>query len=136
LENVKSGKSVDFKVEDNAYGILSAPQTVSVASDESKDLTFSTSSTGNWYDFTVSVSGDCAVSRRFMGRMETGKDTISDPAMSKAPVKRWLESHLLEHSTEAHPRVPDHLRTIRHVETKAAAYDKDARFFPLSHSEF
>ena len=33
---------------------------------------------GNWYDFTLSADG---LSRRFAGRVETGRHSISDPAM-------------------------------------------------------
>ncbi|ACB97170.1 phosphocholine-specific phospholipase C [Beijerinckia indica] len=36
--------------------------------------------TSNWYDFTV--VGDNNFERRFAGRLETGKDSISDPAMA------------------------------------------------------
>ncbi|MGR5475502.1 phospholipase domain-containing protein [Vibrio astriarenae] len=35
---------------------------------------------GNWYDFTVTVPQG-GFTRRFAGRMETGKDSVSDPAM-------------------------------------------------------
>jgi phospholipase C len=37
------------------------------------------SDAGNWYDFTV--TGD-NFERRFAGRMETGKDSVSDPLMA------------------------------------------------------
>jgi len=36
---------------------------------------------GNWYDFTVTVDGS-SLERRFAGRVETGGDGISDPAMA------------------------------------------------------
>ena len=35
---------------------------------------------GNWYDYSVTVDGVESYSRRLAGRMETGKDGISDPA--------------------------------------------------------
>lgn len=34
--------------------------------------------TGGWYDFTVTAG---AFERRFAGRMETGRHSVSDPAM-------------------------------------------------------
>ena len=37
--------------------------------------------TANWYDFTVRVVGLGAYSRRFAGHMETGRHSLSDPAM-------------------------------------------------------
>lgn len=38
---------------------------------------------GNWYDFTVTVDQG-GFRRRFAGRMETGEDGMSDPAMGRA----------------------------------------------------
>jgi phospholipase C len=37
--------------------------------------------TGHWYDFTASVHGVPGFSRRFAGRVETGRASVSDPAM-------------------------------------------------------
>ena len=34
-----------------------------------------------WYDFTVTLGG--AFERRFVGRLETGEDGVSDPAMGQ-----------------------------------------------------
>jgi phospholipase C len=36
---------------------------------------------GQWYDFAVTCDADPAYYRRFAGRVETGKHTVSDPAM-------------------------------------------------------
>ena len=35
----------------------------------------------HWYDFTVLVRGLPAFRRRFAGRVETGSDSLSDPAL-------------------------------------------------------
>jgi len=43
------------------------------------DEQFSLKSSANWYDFTASAAN---FERRFAGRMETGQDGISDPAMA------------------------------------------------------
>ena len=40
-----------------------------------------TERSGNWYDVTVTSAAHPSFSRRFMGHMETGKTTTSDPAM-------------------------------------------------------
>jgi phospholipase C len=37
--------------------------------------------TGGWYDFEVTLDGDDHFSRRFAGRLETGRNSTSDPAM-------------------------------------------------------
>ena len=36
-----------------------------------------------WYDFSVTVSGQPDYVRRFAGRVETGKHTVSDPALGR-----------------------------------------------------
>jgi phospholipase C len=35
----------------------------------------------HWYDFTVLVRGLPGFRRRFAGRVETGRDSLSDPAL-------------------------------------------------------
>jgi phospholipase C len=41
-------------------------------------------SSGQWYDFAVTCDADPAFYRRFAGRVETGKHSVSDPAMGLA----------------------------------------------------
>jgi phospholipase C len=72
-------KTVDFKVTDNAYK-SGLPQMVSVRPEETAKLFWAVKNSGNWYDFSVSAEG---FERRFAGRMEDGKDHITDPAMGR-----------------------------------------------------
>ena len=65
--------TVAAKVTDNAYGQGTWHQ---VPGSQSYNL----ESSGNWYDFTVEFE-DLGYSRRFMGRLETGIESITDPAM-------------------------------------------------------
>jgi phospholipase C len=74
-------KTVDFKVTDNAYK-SGLPQMVSVRPEETAKLFWAVKNSGNWYDFSVSTEG---FERRFAGRMEDGKDHITDPAMGRPP---------------------------------------------------
>jgi phospholipase C len=37
--------------------------------------------TSGWYDLAVTVDGDAQFECRFAGHLETGEDSISDPAM-------------------------------------------------------
>jgi phospholipase C len=90
LTNAAStGAAVAFTVVDNAYG-LGGPWTFKVGPSSSHVFTLDVSSVGNWYDLSAVVdSTDASVTapqfaRRFMGRMETGKDTTTDPAMGAA----------------------------------------------------
>jgi phospholipase C len=45
-----------------------------------KSLTWDVSNSGNWYDLVVDAPG---LRRRFAGRVETGRNSISDPAMGE-----------------------------------------------------
>jgi phospholipase C len=42
-------------------------------------LSLSLQTTSNWYDFTASAA---SFTRRFAGRMETGKDGVSNPVFA------------------------------------------------------
>ncbi|PWR22813.1 phosphocholine-specific phospholipase C [Zavarzinia aquatilis] len=71
-------RTCTFKVTANAYEKLE--QEVRVAAGASKPLRLSLADQGNWYDYTVTVTGLDGFSRRLAGRLETGKPSISDPA--------------------------------------------------------
>jgi len=40
------------------------------------------SQSGRWYDFTIKQNPSSDFERRYMGRVENGEESISDPAMS------------------------------------------------------
>jgi len=48
------------------------------------EQTWSLDGSGHWYDFSVTCSDDPSYLRRFAGRVETGRDGVSDPAMGAA----------------------------------------------------
>jgi phospholipase C len=73
------GSAGTLNVAANNAFLSYASQTVSVAAGGLVVLPLKLSTSGNWYDFTVSSNN---FSRRFAGRMETGKDGISDPAFA------------------------------------------------------
>jgi phospholipase C len=77
---------VEFTVTDNAYG--AKLQTIAVAASETAKLFWPVKESGNWYDF--SVTGPNAFLRKFVGRMEDGKDHITDPMMCR-PVAPYDE---------------------------------------------
>ena len=117
-----SGDDLIFALADNAYNTLGGKaQTIFVSAGQTKQVSVNTALSGNWYDFSVTML-DC-YSRRFMGRMETGKDTISDPAMGAGIAGLWQSA-----AEGAHPLVPHHLRQIKRLEGKYAPIDKDAQF--------
>jgi phospholipase C len=57
------------------------PGLATVAGGSSVDLHWELATSGRWYDFAVSCDADTSYHRRFAGHVETGKDSISDPAM-------------------------------------------------------
>lgn len=46
---------------------------------------------GHWYDFTLTCAGLPGFTRRFAGRVETGRDGISDPAMGGVAIGEQLK---------------------------------------------
>ncbi|MCP1637636.1 phospholipase C [Kerstersia gyiorum] len=72
-------------VRANAYLGDEATREIDVpAGDTPAQLHWDLSGCGHWYDFSVTVEGLEGWTRRFAGRVETGKDAISDPAMGHA----------------------------------------------------
>jgi len=71
---------ISIQVNPNAYvGYKSAK--LKIAPGSKADKTWMLGKSGNWYDFTMKMEGNTHYERRFAGRVETGKDSVSDPAM-------------------------------------------------------
>ncbi|POM17000.1 Non-hemolytic phospholipase C [Burkholderia cepacia] len=58
--------------------------TVTVRAGDQAELDWKLDSTGHWYDFIVTADSDPGFSRRVAGRVETGRHSVSDPAMGLA----------------------------------------------------
>ena len=86
-----AGTIVEFTVADNAYG-STEPKTVSVSPDETATLFWPVAASGNWYDF--SVRSENGFHRQFAGRMEDGKDHVSDPRMGR-PIAPYTSEALV-----------------------------------------
>jgi phospholipase C len=72
-----------FTINAKAYR-NDGPWTATVNGGASVDQHWELASSGQWYDFAVTCDADPAYYRRFAGRVETGKHTVSDPAMGMA----------------------------------------------------
>nr|WP_174506884.1 phospholipase C, phosphocholine-specific [Acinetobacter sp. Marseille-Q1620] len=68
-----------FTVTDKAYLKL-VSNTVIVKPNTEEILSWKLKDSGQWYDFEVKVKEAASFYRRFAGRVETGKDSISDPS--------------------------------------------------------
>ncbi|WP_395348759.1 phosphocholine-specific phospholipase C [Variovorax sp. UC122_21] len=81
LEMLNAGQApAKFTVRAKAYRD-DGPWSASVAGGAKAELHWDLASSGAWYDFVVSCDADANWQRRFAGRVETGKHSVSDPAM-------------------------------------------------------
>jgi phospholipase C len=77
--NNSSGKPIEVYVKDNSYGQPIIKRMVAAKS--TAVLILPVDKSGGWYDFSVLQANNKAFERRYAGRVENGKDSISDPAM-------------------------------------------------------
>ena len=139
--SLSASQPLTFTITDNAYGILPQPLRVVVPGGSTViQRSVDVSGSGNWYDLSVTVAASTtpttssslsssssssssggsvkfAFLRRFMGRMETGVDSISDPAMSTGvPVAsttlQGLQGISSRPHLDSHPDIPE---SVRHV---------------------
>ena len=79
------GQSRTARFVANAYGL--APSTADLAPGGKTSRRWSLTTSRGWYDLTVSLDGDPGGwVRRLAGRMETGANSITDPAMGGAAI--------------------------------------------------
>jgi len=71
-----------FNLNANAYAALRQMHTVAPRTEVV--VRIPVASNGYWYDFSATVSGQTDYLRRFAGRLETGRHTVSDPALGRA----------------------------------------------------
>jgi phospholipase C len=69
-----------FTVRAKAYRD-DGPWTATVQPGGKAEQHWALASSGAWYDFVVTCDADAAWARRFAGRVETGRPSVSDPAM-------------------------------------------------------
>jgi phospholipase C len=79
--NNKNNTAYHLEIKDNAYKSKSIFKTIPASAETSVILDLKKSS--GWYDFTVKAKDHPSFSKRYAGRVETGKETISDPVMGK-----------------------------------------------------
>ncbi|NII26958.1 phospholipase C, phosphocholine-specific [Pseudoflavitalea sp. X16] len=68
-------------ITDNAY--KQTIQTVIVQSGRENLAIIDTAKSYGWYDFTITVKGHTSFSKRYAGRIETGRDSKTDPFMGR-----------------------------------------------------
>ncbi len=125
-----------FTVTDNAYG-QGGPWTELMHPHSTKQVRIPVAVSGNWYDLSVvgtmssghsdsearaqsSPASDAPPPlflRRFAGRMETGRDTVSDPAMAAGVPSTILWPQQAQSSrscdSKEHPLIPERFRSFQ-----------------------
>ncbi|WP_160713987.1 phosphocholine-specific phospholipase C [Chitinophaga solisilvae] len=75
-----SAKAITVIIEDKAYGKPPVKKTIAAKTEGA--VIMDLASSHNWYDFSVKVNDYADFEQRYAGRVETGKEGISDPAMA------------------------------------------------------
>ncbi|MFT3701993.1 MAG: phospholipase C, phosphocholine-specific [Agriterribacter sp.] len=76
-----SDQKITVIIPDNAY--KGAAQTKVINAKSQANVTLNLSKQQGWYDVSVKVKDNNAFEKRFAGRVETGKASISDPVMGR-----------------------------------------------------
>jgi phospholipase C len=87
LHNPGTGPLV-LKVAPLAYAAAIAPWRVRLPAGGSARRTFSLKGTHGWHDLLVTAQEEGAYFRRIAGRVETGRPSVTDPAMAGPAVGR------------------------------------------------
>lgn len=86
LKNADPGRTYTIILKDNVYGAAPISRVLGPGSLTSNNseivLELGKFTSSGWYDFSVTVEGAKGFEQRFAGRIETGRDSISDPAMA------------------------------------------------------
>jgi phospholipase C len=85
-------ETVEIEVTCESYNGV-RPWKAKLSPGQTKSHSWPLSATRGWYDLSVAIKGDATFVRRFAGHVETGKDSITDPAMSGPAV--------MEHASRA-----------------------------------
>lgn len=82
VDLINTGKNdIEFIIKPVVYR-LDAPITVTVAAGKTHTQQWDLQESAQWYDFEVTSAQDSSFYRRFAGRVETGEDSVTDPAQA------------------------------------------------------
>jgi phospholipase C len=75
----RGAQAVSVAVADNSYKQSAISK--KIAAGEKVTVRIDLAKSSGWYDFSVTINGNSVFESRFAGRVETGKESVSDPAM-------------------------------------------------------
>jgi len=80
ISNTGDSYPLTVEIKDNAFKTGTIEKTVDAANKNTRILLDLSKSSG-WYDFSVKIKGHDLFEKRYAGRVETGRHSISDPVM-------------------------------------------------------
>ncbi len=81
IANTDAKKAVQVTIRDNAYQKKDIVK--EIAQGGNTALALSLKDSNGWYDFSLRINGVDVFEKRYAGRVETGKESISDPYMGR-----------------------------------------------------
>ena len=84
IKNTSASQSYPLEIIDQSYGNQPIHKIIDPSGEETIVLDLKRSF--GWYDFMVRIKGSTVFSKRFAGKVETGKESFSDPAMGKIKI--------------------------------------------------
>jgi phospholipase C len=81
ISNKDTQKAVQITITDNAYKKKDLVR--DIAKGGKATIALSLKESNGWYDFSLKINGAEAFEKRYAGRVETGKESFSDPVMGK-----------------------------------------------------
>lgn len=85
LTNTNASKPLHIEIRDNAYGKNTIKKTIHPLTTENVILNLKSSY--GWYDFSIKAAGFDTFEKRYAGRVETGKESFTDPFMGRVTKK-------------------------------------------------
>jgi phospholipase C len=79
LVNRDPSQSLTVTIDDLAYG--ASPRTVAIAAGSSLQLALNLGPSFGWYDLRIRVTGATHYEQRYAGKVETGRESFTDPSM-------------------------------------------------------
>ena len=81
IKNLNPGKSYNVEIIDKEYKNKTIYRTIPALGEDA--IILELGSSHGWYDFTLGIKNNVSFFKRFAGRIETGRESFSDPAMGK-----------------------------------------------------
>ena len=81
VSNTDAHNALQLTIKDNAY--KKKDMVRSLAKGEKAAITLPLNDSHGWYDFSILINGTGTFEKRYAGRVETGKESVSDPYMGR-----------------------------------------------------